>query len=132
MLSSQKGWIVLLLVVVALMLGGCRTATIHNVKDAPVHANQGQITQQQVGDAIVRAGADLGWQMRREGNGHIVGILSIRDHRAEVDITYDQRSYDISYRDSRNLRHDGENIHKNYNSWVSNLDNRIQSRLLAL
>ncbi len=122
-------WVIVLS---ALLLGACRTAAIHNVQDAEVATNQGQPTLSQVENAIVRAGAGLGWQMEKQESGHIVGTLNVRDHRAEVDITYDRNTYDITYRDSRNLNYDGQNIHQNYNGWISNLDDQIRTQLLTL
>lgn len=110
------------------MLGGCRGAGIYNVSAAPVVANK-TVSMEDVQKAIVRAGAGLGWQMKPMGPGLIVGTLNLRSHMAMVDIKYDTKSYSITYKDSNNLDYKGDSIHKNYNSWVQNLDNGIRSQL---
>jgi hypothetical protein len=49
-----------------------------------------------------------------------------------MDIKYNTKSYSIEYKDSQGLKYDGTNIHKNYNSWVMNLDNRIRAQLSTM
>jgi hypothetical protein len=116
----------------AMLLGGCRTATIYNVRDAPVSVVKSEYTLKDVGDAITRAGVALGWQMKVQEPGHIVGTLFIRSHMAQVDINYTKTSYNIEYKDSTNLKYDGTHIHSNYNGWIQNLDNGIRAQLTAL
>lgn len=113
-------------------LAGCRTAPIHNVRNAPITPPGDEITMEQVKDAIIRAGSGLGWRMRPVDPGHIVGTLHLRSHMAKVDITYDTDSYDITYKDSSNLDKKGNKIHSNYNGWIQNLDNAIQNNIAML
>jgi len=121
------------LVLLVAFLAACRTAPIYNVDDAPVTtADNAQPTMKQIEQAIVQAGTGLGWRMEPQGPGHIVGTLYLRGNMAQVDINYDRKSYSIHYKDSKGLNYDGEKIHKNYNGWVQNLDNRIRSRLISL
>lgn len=120
---------ILVVGLLAAFLAGCRTAPVHNVSDAPV--GRDAMTQEQVKQAIIRAGASLGWQMRPVDPGHIVGTLYLRDHMAQVDVNYDSSTYDIEYKDSRNLRYDGNNIHSNYNGWIQNLDRAIMAQIQA-
>jgi len=49
-----------------------------------------------------------------------------------MEIEYDTKQYSITYKDSQGLKYDGSQIHKTYNSWVHNLDNRIRVQLSAL
>jgi hypothetical protein len=115
----------------AFLLVGCRTAPIHNVKDAPVAVPTGQAaTLASVEQAIIRAGNGLGWQMKTEKPGLIVGTLNLRTHTAVVDIPFTEKSYSILYRSSVNLDQQGDNIHSNYNGWVQNLDNAIRRQLM--
>jgi hypothetical protein len=51
---------------------------------------------------------------------------------AKVDVKYDTKTYNITYKDSSNLEYDGKNIHKNYNGWIQNLDNGIRAQLSNL
>lgn len=129
MRSTLLGLLVVL--AIATVAACARTAPINNVNAAAVAANDTSV--EDVRAAIIRAGSARGWRMREEGPNHLVGRLELRDHVAEVDIRYDARSYDITYRDSSNLEYDpeSETIHSNYNSWVQNLDRDIQNQLLS-
>ncbi|MDX1431840.1 MAG: hypothetical protein R3286_05265 [Gammaproteobacteria bacterium] len=105
---------------------------VYNVKDAPVSTNLQSPSLDDVTMAIRRAGASLGWQMKEQTPGHMVGTLNIRRHMAMVDITYNLREFSIQYRDSTNLDYDGTSIHRNYNGWIQNLENAIKVQLTTL
>jgi hypothetical protein len=113
-------------------LAGCTTAPILNVSNTAVTTASGKsLSQDQVRAAILRAGAALGWQMRDEGPGMMVGTLNLRKHTAVVEIPYSARSYSVKYRSSVNLDEKGGMIHKNYNGWIQNLTRGIDSQLSA-
>jgi hypothetical protein len=115
----------------ALLMVGCRTAPILNVKDAPVNVPAGQKDSlATVENAILRAGNGLGWQMKVEKPGLIVGTLNLRTHMAVVDIPFTATKYSILYKNSVNLEQQGDTIHKNYNGWVENLDQAIRRNLM--
>ena len=114
-----------------LALAACRNAPVYNVEQAPLNAPQ-SASLSQIGKAIKVAGAQLGWQMHDVSPGRMVGKLYNRSHVAEVDIVHDKKSYSIRYKDSVNLKYDGTTIHKNYNSWVQNLQKAITAQVLAL
>jgi hypothetical protein len=123
---------VLLVSAVALLLGGCpRQAVVYNVENAPVVSNK-SASMDDVRKAIIRAGASLGWNITDESPDTLVGILHLRTHMAKVEIPYSATSYSIVYKDSDNLRYDGEKIHSNYNGWIQNLDRAIKSQLSTL
>ncbi len=129
----RKPFFCLVLVCAAIViLGGCRTATIHNVTDASIpNAVDHQLTLDEVTKAIVSAGAKHGWEMRIQEPGHIVGTLGLRSHVAVVDIPYTTKSFSIVYKSSENLRYDPDDktIHSNYNGWIRNLHVAIQRNL---
>jgi hypothetical protein len=110
---------------------GCRTSTpIYNVQDATIVTNSDKpASATDVKKAILRAGTSLGWNMKEEKPGHIIGTLHLRTHMAQIDIKYNPSSYSITYRDSQNLNYDGTNIHGNYNGWVQRLQQNIQSQM---
>jgi hypothetical protein len=127
---STKVWIAV--VAAAFLAAGCRTAPIYNVKDAPVSVATGQTaTLNTVEQAIIRAGNGLGWQMKVEKPGLIVGTLNLRTHTAVVDIPFTASTYSIVYKSSVNLDQQGDKIHENYNGWVQNLDQAIRRQLLT-
>ena len=115
----------------ALLVVGCRTVPIHNVKDAPISLPAGQKdSMAAVESAIIRAGNGLGWQMKVEKPGLIVGTLNLRTHTAVVEIPFSTTAYSILYRSSVNLDQQGDMIHSNYNGWVQNLDQAIRRQLV--
>jgi hypothetical protein len=122
----------LLVAFAAAALAGC-AQPIYNVKGAPVETPGGKPpTLAEVEKAVVRAGTALGWKMQPTKPGHVLGTLNLRSHTAIVDVTYDTRTYNITYKDSVELNYDGTNIHKNYNGWIQNLDKGIRAQLLNL
>ena len=120
-------WMLMLLVAAA--LAACAGAPIYNVKNSPIVTASGKApSMQQVQNAILQAGTQLGWQIANEKPGKMTGRLNLRTHQAVVDIDYDTKQYSITYRDSVDLGAKDGTIHKNYNSWVQNLDNRIRTQ----
>lgn len=112
---------------------GCRTGLVYNVDKSPVSLyGDTEPTLQQVEKAIITAGARLGWKIKTVSPGVMVGTLALRDHLAVVDITCNTKEYSINYKDSSNLKYDGTNIHKNYNSWVQRLDKAINAEISTL
>ena len=128
-IRTSRGIVV---VAAAVLLTACATTLqpVYNVSQSPIVAKVR--TSDDVSKAIVRAGTGLGWQMIPDRPGHITGTLKVRAHLAVVDIDYNPKSYSIKYKESSNLNYDGSNIHRNYNSWIQNLDRQIQVQLSAL
>lgn len=121
----------LIAVAAVVVLLGCRgTVPIYNVKDAPVTVAKPPATLQAVELAITRAGVGLGWTMKVEKSGQIIGTLNLRTHTAVVTIPYSSTKYSILYKDSVNLDQKEETIHPNYNGWIQNLDKAIKQQLL--
>lgn len=122
-----------LLVMSALLIGGCRTAPVHNVNDESLTPWQARdLTQDDVSKAIISAGQSLKWIMQKKGEGQIQGTLLLREHIAVVDIFYDNTKFSIKYKSSKNLNYDGTDIHRNYNNWIINLTNRINLHVSQL
>jgi len=125
--------IALAILAVATAMAGCTSQPIMNVNDAIVAVPAGKsVTHAQVRDAIVRAGAALGWQIKDEGPNLLVGTLQLRTHTAVVEIPYSTSKFSIRYRSSINLDQNGGNIHKNYNGWIQNLTKGINDQLALL
>jgi hypothetical protein len=118
----MKTW-KLVIAVAVLLLAGCRTAVPYNVQNAP--GTSKAVSMADVEAAIRRAGHSLGWQIVPQGPGRAEGTLVLRDHRAVVNITYDARNYSITYKDSKNLLHSGDDIHRRYNGWVKHLEDAV-------
>ena len=104
-------------------------------RTAPIQDGGGEFigpgTLSQRADQIRRAGAGLGWRMEPQAPGLVRGTLNLRAHQAVVDIPYDAQRFGIRYLSSSNLDYDGRSIHRNYNSWVQNLQNAIMAQPLG-
>ena len=116
--------------VLAVAVAGCGSRPVMNVTAEPVVVTPGKTaTNDNVRDAILRAGSGLGWQMRPAAPGVIAGTISLRGHTANIDVEYNTRTYNIVYRSSTGLEAQNGQIHKNYNGWIENLNNAIRREL---
>ena len=123
-------WTAVIVSALILVAAGCRGAVpVYNVTEAPVAASKPNPSLDDVGKAVQRAGATLGWQMKQTKPGHMLGTLNLRKHVAVVDVNYSAQSYSVNYKDSTELDYDGQNIHPNYNGWIQNLDKAIKAQL---
>jgi hypothetical protein len=121
---------ILAVIAIALVAAGCKTVPVRNIVDSPVMIPAGQTSSDaKVEEAILRAGSGLGWVMKKEKAGLIVGTLNLRTHMAVVDIPYSSKNYSILYKSSVNLDAQDGQIHSNYNGWVENLDKAIKAQL---
>jgi len=124
----------IILSAVAILLIACAPTLIQNVENSPIRPSNANYDLADVTKAIVRAGSELGWQMKEETPGHIVGTLNVRRHVAVVDITYTLDDYSISYKDSTNLKYNAGNnsIHRSYGKWVRNLTKAIDAQVIGI
>lgn len=113
-----------------LAIAGCTTQPIQNLTDVPVTTNSGRhLSATQVRSAIITAGTSLGWQVKDEGPGRLLGTLHLRTHTAVVEIPYSASKYSILYKSSEGLDAANGQIHRNYNGWVQNLDRTIRTEI---
>jgi len=121
---------IIVLIILSLLLIGCRTSPVLEITDAPLTTGSGKTPSiSAVTHDIIQAGIGLGWQMKKVKPGHIIGTLILRKHMIKTDIYYSSSEYSIIYKDSSEMKYDGDNIHSNYNSWVQNLSNAIRTRV---
>ena len=132
-LTQEIPLLIRALIVAALLavaVAGCSSRPIMNVTAEPVVVTPGKTaTNDNVRDAILRAGSSLGWQMRPAAPGVIAGTISLRGNTANIDVEYNPRTYNIVYRSSTGLEAQNGQIHKNYNGWIENLNNAIRREL---
>jgi hypothetical protein len=130
---SKLATVFAMALVLAISLG-CAPQPVRNVNNAPVVTGAKSPSIAEIGEAIKRAGIGLGWAMKEQQPGKIVGTLALRTHLAVVNIDYDTATYSINYADSSELKYDAAKgtIHKNYNGWIQNLNNAIRAQLAAL
>lgn len=126
-------WAAVAAAALVMLAAGCRVnAPVYNVAEAPVVASKANPSLDEIEKAIVRAGVALGWQMKPVKPGSMIGTLLLRTHVAVVDINYSAKSYSINYKDSTDLKYDGQTIHPAYNGWIQNLDKGIRAQLSNL
>lgn len=122
---------ILIIACVLALAIGCTSRPVRNVQAEPVTVAPGKTaTADNVRDAILRAGAGLGWNMQPAGPGVINGMINLRTHTAEIEVQYTPQSYSIVYKNSTNLDAANGQIHKNYNGWIENLNSAIHRELL--
>ena len=126
----SRSRLVLVLALTAL-LASCRSAPIYDVEQSTFNTTE-QHSLAEITEAVQQAGTRLGWQMEVQRPGLITGTLNLRSHQAIVEIPYDTTGFAIRYQDSTDLNYDGTAIHKNYNSWVQNLEREIRTEVSAL
>lgn len=130
----MKQWCTSIAIVsfVIAFLVACSGAPIYNVTNAAIVTPEGkEPTLDQITKEIIAAGEAGKWTMVVQNPGYIVGTLNIRSHQAQVNVTYDTKTYNIAYRGSLNLKYDpnSKTIHENYNVWIQKLDSAIRARV---
>jgi hypothetical protein len=107
----------------SLGLGACRQDTLYQSTGGQF-PGVGTMEQR---EALIRraAPADAGWSIQPVRLGVLRATNSWNTHQMTVDITFDIRSFTISYVDSVNLDYDGARIHTAYNARVRALETAI-------
>jgi len=124
---------ILSLIVLAVIMSGCSsTKPILNLHNEPISTSVDvtDVTLNEVEDAILAAGVQLGWDGEVIKPGLIESTLLLRSHKAVVDISYTDKEYSIDYQSSKNLKYKDGKIHKNYNAWIANLSKKIQEQII--
>ena len=119
--------ILAILLFASFVFTACGSAPIYNIKTKIDSPKSSATTYQ----AIRSAGKSLGWKINRIRPGVAQGKLYLRKHIAVIRINYSKYSYSIKYVKSTNLKYNAtkQTIHTNYNGWIQNLDNAINTRL---
>ncbi len=128
----QKWVVVLSVVTMSFLLTACGGTPIKNVSNSSVSISIDK--KEQVKKAIKTAGASLGWIVKEIDENTLEATLMLRKHVAIITIPYSEKEYSLLYKSSENLKYDAKKntIHKNYNSWITNLDRNIQIQLSSL
>ena len=96
-LMTKKIILIVLALVVALGIG-CRSSIVKNVHDAPMaFATENKPSIEQIKKAIIVAGSGLGWRIKSQSPGNLIGTLNLREHTAIVDIKYTTENFSITY-----------------------------------
>ncbi len=104
-----------------------RVEPIQNIDNAAVPAG---LDMTAVRNAIIDGCSVRSWVAKEIEDGTLQCTVQVRSHTAVVDISYSTDDYSITYAHSVNLKYEDGKIHRNYNSWVQNLNGDIQNALL--
>ena len=101
---------------------------IYDIKDKKFARKYNDINT--ITNKILAVGKKKNWAMTKQKDGFILAKVSRRVHSAIVRIDYNLNTYSLSYITSEKLGADEHyNIHKNYNIWVSDLEQEIDFAL---
>jgi hypothetical protein len=116
------------LLTLALLLGGCTSKPVYNVKET-LPAGTGY-TEDRINSAIVSSLNERKWVIQSARPGMIKAAITVRGrHHAEIDIPYNATSFQINYRSSTGLNYKDGEIHRNYNRWIDRLRSDIFRKL---
>jgi len=102
---------------------------VQNFNNSPIVASGAKKNMQDVKRGIILAGSRIGWQMQQVKPGTMYATIFKRGSMAKVEINYTADTYSITYKDSSNLKYDGNVIHGTYNKWVTHLHRNIRDTL---
>ncbi|RYE29834.1 MAG: hypothetical protein EOP48_32365 [Sphingobacteriales bacterium] len=102
--------------------------------DPPAILIPAKVTQERANNEIKRALINRGWTLTKEESGKLYATLHLRTHVANILITQTSDKVITTYVSSENLdyklKKDGKaTIHKNYLSWINNLNGDISKNL---
>jgi hypothetical protein len=124
----------ILVIATACIVAACTTQPIRNINEEPIPTSLSGKTLdvEDVRAAILLGARNKNWSARVVSPGLIEAAITVRSHRAIVEIPYTALSYSIIYKSSENLDSNNGVIHRNYNRWVLNLSASIQRQLNVL
>jgi len=105
----------------ATALGGCMRA-IHTVENRPFG---GTADAERRAAQIVAAAEDRNWRVVDRARGRIRLTFAYTEHRVTLDVLFSETHFSFQYVASSALSYDGTQVHRAYNHWVSDLEQRI-------
>jgi len=96
-------------------------------------ADASTLTLAAVRSAIIEGGRRHGWRTIGDKPGVLILVAQSGEHRALVDVAYDEKGYQIVYRSSEKMNYSQAGakvmIHPKYNRWIEGLDFSIRTAL---
>jgi len=100
----------------------------------------GALTKEKIRQVIAIVAPSRNWKLLSESDGRFELTRTVSDkHMMRIELSYDQRGYDIRYLESVNLLYKDQErsikgrdlraIHKNYNAWIRELASAINAGL---
>lgn len=118
----------IILCVATVLVIGCTGRAVQNIDQSLPPSSQR--TAAQVQQAIYQALAEQKWTLQQDNGSVIYAEITVRErHHAEISIPYTSQQYSIKLRSSSGLDEKDGQIHRNYNNWVTLLNEKIQQNL---
>ncbi|MHC8392389.1 hypothetical protein ACYZT8_01775 [Pseudomonas sp. LB3P93] len=112
----------------AVALSGCTSKPVYTAKEN--FSSDKGLTNDRMSRAIVTALIERQWVVQSARPGMIKAAITVRNrHHAEIDIPYTPTSFEMDYRDSRELDFKDGRIHDTYNRWISYLRDDVVKQL---
>ena len=125
----MKRLTLLLCCLTVLGLCACRTQSTKRIEgDRPVKG----LSAQQMAAAILAGCKDRGWSCAKKSEGVIEGVLDSKGRISEVNINYNEKGYNFTYKNSENLSYKKGKVHKRYIRWVMYLNKSIRMEVNKL
>lgn len=113
----------------AFLLAACAPQSIYNVTDHPIPARAQSLSIVDIEKLIIEGGQQRGWRFETVAPGRLRAMQDQPKYAAQVDITFNQKSFSIRHVSSRGMKEKGDTIHPHYNFWIRNLEHDIATRL---
>jgi hypothetical protein len=134
--TMALGVLIAVCLFIASLSSGCSMRPIKEFNTEVKSTMTETLTLEQVRDAIIKAGSTRKWgkwTMKELEPGKLAASIVVRGkYKVAVNIYYTTTDYKITYRDSENMQHHGDWIHRKYNGWVRNLDETIKKELYGI
>jgi hypothetical protein len=110
---------------------------IINYENVQITTAAGQLTTEQVKQAILTAAGSKQWVVTEQGPGRMTATLHVRGkHTVVTEIIHSNDKFSLLYKDSTNMKYgpgpDGKGvIHPFYNRWVQDLKEAIRTLLIS-
>ncbi len=125
----MKFWKIILSAVLAISLFGCagKYQEPQDYNTALTGLTKEQVKQSILAAATKGQRAFGSWNMHAINKNTIEASLYNRGYNVTVNIIYSEKGYTIKYAStSENLKGPNGKVHRNYQRWVANLDQKIQ------
>ena len=107
-----------------------KVENLHDIT-VPTRSDGSKLSLDEIREAIFAGCRYKRWTPSADGANRIVAEIPVRSHWAQVVISYNENSFSIEYKNSRNLDYNPKKntIHRNYNKWVTLLSQAIQAEM---
>ncbi len=107
----------------------CLTGCASKIPQTITQPLAGNYSLKQIETAIMKAGADRKWIMKRNGNNTISGSITNRGYRVTIQIPYTEQGYSIEYVSGEEVATGKVSKIKNYKRWSVKLNQSILAHL---